>query len=113
MLHVHPEGGTHLQDLNDLELGVHHHDALVVRQEVSFAVAQRGGGVWEALQYTSTHHHLSHHFSNAVDRAEDIIALRKHSLLHERVHVGVFKAYRHKSIHQACESIIQKIQKLK
>lgn len=74
LFQVHPAGGVYLQDLDDLQLGVHHHHILVVRQEVSFPVAQGRGGVGEAVWHTSTHNHLSHHFPNSVDRTQDIVA---------------------------------------
>lgn len=63
-----------MQDLNDLQLRVHHHDILVVRHEVSLSIAQGGRGVGEAVWHTSTHHHLSHHFPDSVDRTQDIVA---------------------------------------
>lgn len=67
-------GNAYLQDLYDLQLCVHHHDILVVWQEVSFSVAQARRGVREAVWHTSTHHHLSHHFPDTVDRTQDIVA---------------------------------------
>lgn len=71
---VFPAGGADLQDLYDLQFGVHHHYVLIVRQEVSFAIAQGGRGVREAVRHSSTHNHLSHHFSNSVDGAQDVVS---------------------------------------
>lgn len=71
---MRPAGGAYLQDLDDLQLGVHHHDVLDVRQQESLPVAEGGRGVGEAVQHASTHHHLSHHFPDAVDRAQDIVS---------------------------------------
>lgn len=65
---------SYLQDLNDLQLGVHHHDVLVVREKVSYPVAQGRWRVRQTVRHASTHYHLSHHFSNAVDCAQNIVS---------------------------------------
>lgn len=79
---AHPAGGAYLQDLNNLQLGVHHHHVLIVRQEVPFSIAQGGRRVGEAVWHTATHNHLSHHFPNSVDGTQDIVAWRKQSSSH-------------------------------
>lgn len=65
---------SHLEDFNDLQLGVHHHHVLVVRNELSFPVTQGGGRVRQTMRHTSTHHHLSHHFPDAVDCTQNIVS---------------------------------------
>ena len=74
VIKTQPVGSADLQDLDDLQLGVHHHDVLIVRQQVSSPVAQGRRRVREAVRHTSTHHNLSHHFPNAVDGTQDIVA---------------------------------------
>lgn len=72
--HVHPDRNAYLQDLNDLQLSVHHHDVLVVCHEECFTITQGGWAVGKTVGHSPTHHHLSHHFSNTMDGAQDIIA---------------------------------------
>lgn len=64
----------YLQNLNNLQLGVHHHHIFVVGQEVAFPVAEGRRCVREAVRHATTHHHLSHHFTHSVDGAQDIVA---------------------------------------
>lgn len=70
----HPAGCVYLQNLNNLQLSVHHHHVFVVGQEVAFAIAQGHRHVREAVGHTTTHHHLSHHFTNSVDGTQDVVA---------------------------------------
>lgn len=85
------QGASYLQNLNNLQLGVHHHHVFVVGQEVAFAVAQGRRRVGEAVRHAATHHHLSHHFTHAVDGAQHVVACRatqlpSHSRQHHHVH---------------------------
>ncbi|TNN57405.1 hypothetical protein EYF80_032374 [Liparis tanakae] len=60
-------------DLNDLQFGVHHHDILIIRQEVSSPVAQGWRALREAVRHTPTHHNLGHHFANSVDHEDSLV----------------------------------------
>lgn len=84
------QGASYLQNLNNLQLGVHHHHVFVVGQEVAFAVAQGRRRVGEAVRHAATHHHLSHHFTHAVDGAQHVVACRATQLpSHRRQHHDV------------------------
>ena len=63
-----------LQDLDDPQLGIHHHHVLVVGAQVALPEPQRGGAVGQAVGQTPAHHHLGHHLPHAVDGAQDVVA---------------------------------------
>lgn len=67
------KSNTHLQNLNNPELSVHHHHVLIVRQSVCIFPMDRYwlGGIGH--HGTSAQNHLRHHLTHTVDSAQDVI----------------------------------------
>lgn len=64
---------NHLQNLNNPELGVHHHDVLVVRETDLLSVDWLSIGETVGHHQASAQNHLSHHLTHTMDGTHDII----------------------------------------